>query len=270
MYKKTSTEMDYITECGKRLGAILETLSTLVHPGVTALEIDQEAERLIREAGGVPAFKGYTTRKSDPPFPSTICASLNTELVHGIATKEKVIKDGDIFSIDIGMQYPAGSGEGQNGNGYFTDTAITLPIGDVPKDIKRLLAVTREALEVGIDAVQIGGTIADIGKAVETYVNNAGTYGIVRDLVGHGVGHAVHEDPRVPNVYDKDLESWRIEPGVVIAIEPMMTLGGHAIRVDDDGWTISPADQSLCAHFEHTIVVTESGPSVVTRRTSET
>lgn len=261
--------MAHIIEGGKRLGGVLEAISKMAVPGANAWEIDQEAERLIRNAGGVPAFKGYKTRKSDPPFPSTICASLNTELVHGIATKDKVLKEGDIFSIDIGMQYPANSGEGQDGNGYFTDTAITLPIGTISENIQQLLDVTRQSLEIGIAAVKLGGTIADIGRAVEDYVHASGTYGIVRDLVGHGVGHAVHEDPRVPNFYDKDLESWKIEPGVVIAIEPMITLGGYAIKVDDDGWTISPSDGSLSGHFEHTIVVAEDGPVVATRRPRE-
>jgi methionyl aminopeptidase len=269
MYLKQPDEIKKISEGGKILAEILEHLAKMVTPGMTALDVDREAERLIREAGGIPAFKGYRGRKSDPPFPGTICASINTDLVHGIPTKEKILKDGDIFSIDIGMQYPANSGQGQGGNGYFTDTALTIAVGEIPEPIKQLLSVTKKALEVGIAAVKIGGTIADIGKAVEQYVNSAGTYGIVRDLVGHGVGHAVHEDPRVPNFYDRELESWKIEPGVAIAIEPMITMGDYRVKVADDGWSISTVDESLSAHFEHTIVVTKDGPEVVTRRPHE-
>jgi methionyl aminopeptidase len=269
MYIKKPAELAAIREGGKLMGVILEDLSKLVRPGVTAWDIDQEAERRIRAVGGIPAFKGYRTRRSDPPFPSTICFSRNEELVHGIATKEKIIAAGDLVSLDIGMQYPANSGTGENGNGFFTDTAITIPVGKVSQEILKLLDVTRGSMEAGIEAVRLGGTIAAIGRAVETYVHAAGKYGIVRDLVGHGVGHAVHEDPRVPNYYDKKLEDWIIAPGVSIAIEPMITMGDYRVEIADDGWTIMPLDRSMNAHFEHTIIVTEAGPEVVTRRPSE-
>jgi methionyl aminopeptidase len=243
----------------------LQKLSKMCAPGVSAWDIDQKAEKLILSAGGVPAFKGYRGSQEDRPFPSTICASVNEELVHGVATKDKILREGDIFSIDIGMRWPVKSGQ----KGYFTDTALTVAIGKIPQKTKKLMAVTQEALEVGIRACRIGGTIADIGRAIENYVRSQGKYGIVEDLVGHGVGHAVHEEPRVPNYYDKYLEKWKIEPGVVIAIEPMITLGSHKVTVADDDWTILTSDQSLCAHYEHTIVVTESGPVVATRRPEE-
>ncbi len=261
-YIKKAEEMRAIIDGGKLMGGILERLVCLAVPGVTGAVLDMEAERLIREAGGVPAFKGYRGRKSDPPFPGTMCFSVNKELVHGIPTKEKIIHGGDIVSLDIGMRWPGK-------NGYFTDTAVTVIVGNAPKEVKKLIEVTREALEAGIRAVTVGGTIADIGKAVETYVKSQGSYGIICDLVGHGVGHAVHEEPRVPNYYDKSLESWKIEPGVVIAIEPMISLGGHAVETADDGWTILTKDRSFSAHFEHTIVVTEDGPIVATRRPLE-
>ncbi|MEK7623261.1 MAG: type I methionyl aminopeptidase, partial [Patescibacteria group bacterium] len=215
---------------------------------------------------------GYRGRRGDPPFPSVVCFSVNHELVHGIATKEKVIKNGDIVSIDIGMEYPNSKFQIPNSKhvgGYFTDTAVTITVGKVPKEIEKLLNVTKEALEAGIRAAKVGNTVADIGRAVETYVKSQGNYGIVRDLVGHGVGHAVHEEPRVPNYYDKAQEKWVLEPGVVIAIEPMITLGTHEVETLDDQWTICPVDKSLNAHFEHTIVITENGPVVVTRRPGE-
>ena len=274
-YLKTPEEMKIIAKSGRVLGKILKKLAKMSKPGVSTWEIDQEAEKLIKKAGGKPAFKGFKGKESDPPFPTTICASLNDELVHGIATKNKILKKGDIFSIDIGMEWPVESkklkvksekiGEG----GYFTDTSITVAIGKVPEEVEKLLKVTQESLLVGIKAIKIGGTIADIGRAIENYVQSQGNYGIVRDLVGHGVGHEVHEEPRVPNYYDKKLEDWKIEPGVVIAIEPMITLGDYHIVTAADGWGISTVDHSLCAHFEHTICVTEKGVVVATRRPGE-
>ncbi len=261
MYIKKEEEIKQIIEGGKIIGRILEELSKMVKPGISAWEIDQQAEKLIRDAGGAPAFKGYKSRPNDPPFPTTICASVNEEVVHGIATKDKILKEGDIFSIDIGMQYPAK-------NGYFTDTALTVAVGEIPDETKKLLQETKKCLEIGIKQCVVGNTIADIGKAIQNYIEPLG-YGVVRDLVGHGVGHAVHEDPRVPNFYDKELESWKLEPGVVIAIEPMITIGSYEIETATDGWSISTVDKSLSAHFEHTIIITEDGPIVATRRPNE-
>lgn len=258
-YIKTSEEMEKIKQGGKILGEILEKLAKMAKPGVSTWEIDQKAEKLIKKAGGIPSFKGYQGRKTDRPFPCAICASINDELVHGIASKEKILKEGDIFSIDIGMEW----------KGYFTDTSITVPIGKVPEKTLKLLAVTKQALEIGIKAVKIGGTIADIGRAIEEFVKSQGNYGIVRDLVGHGVGHGIHEEPRIPNYYDKKLESWVIQPGVVIAIEPMITMGDYHIKTANDGWSISAADGSLCAHFEHTVIAAEKGITVATRRPHE-
>lgn len=271
MYIKNEKEIKLIIEGGKIIGEILENISEMVKPGVSALEIDKKAEKLIKKAGGVPAFKNYKSKPNDPPFPSTICASINEEIVHGIATKEKVLKDGDIFSIDIGMEWPCNKKQEKRKkkqNGYFTDTAITVIVGNVPEKTKKLLSATKEVLEIGIKQCVAGNTIADIGKAIQEYIEPLG-YGIVRDLVGHGVGHAVHEEPRVPNFYDKDLESWILEPGVVIAIEPMITIGDYKIETAGDGWSISTVDKSLNAHFEHTIVITENGPVVATRRPKE-
>ncbi|EKE07330.1 MAG: hypothetical protein ACD_18C00119G0009 [uncultured bacterium] len=267
-YIKKQEEIQFIIEGGKILGEILEKIAKMVRPNISAYEIDMEAERLIVEAGGRPAFKGYRTRKSDPPFPSTICASVNTEVVHGIATKDKILKEGDIFSIDIGMQYPLNCGLGKGGNGFFTDTALTVAVGDIPEKTKQLLNVTKKSLELAIEKCFVGNSIALIGKTIENYIDPQG-YGIVRDLVGHGVGHEVHEEPRVPNYYDRDLESWKLEKNAVIAIEPMITMGDYHVETADDGWGILTIDNSLSAHFEHTIIITKDGPLVVTRRPSE-
>ena len=224
---------------------------------------------MIREAGGAPAFKGYRPGESYPPFPATICASINEEVVHGIPSKERILKDGDILSIDIGMKY-AKSQKSKvfSQKSYFVDTAVTIPIGKIPEKIQQLIDATKQALEIGIGQCHVGQTIADIGKAIQSWVEPQG-YGIVRDLVGHGVGHALHEDPRVPNYFEKELEAWKLEPGVVIAIEPMITMGSWRVKTGDDKWTIVTKDKSLSAHFEHTVIVTEDGPVVATRRPGE-
>jgi methionyl aminopeptidase len=260
-YKKSTQEVQTILEGGKILGSILDTLSRMVAPGVSAADIDAQAEELIRDAGGVPAFKGYRVNINDPAFPSTICLCVDDEIVHGIPTKNKILKDGQLCSIDIGMRWP-------KKRGLYTDTAITVPVGSLSKEKQQLLSVTRAALDAGIDACQIGNTIVDIGRAIEQSVKQSGTYGIVRDLVGHGVGHAVHEEPRVPNYVDTALGQWKLEPGVVIAIEPMITLGSQQIRVDDDAWTIRTIDGSVSAHVEHTIAITQDGPVIATQRSA--
>ena len=267
-YKKNKEEIDYLKKGGVIIGEILEKLGKMVKPGISAWEIDKEAERMIREAGGRPAFKNFRSSKNEPPFPTTICASRNDEIVHGIASKDKVLQNGDIFSIDIGMQWPLNCGKGENGNGFFTDTAITVLVGDVDEKTKQLVNVTKKALEVGIKQCKVGNTVADIGQAIQDYIEPQG-YGIVRDLVGHGVGHGVHEEPRVPNYYEQAMENWVLEEGVVIAIEPMVTIGDYNIKVADDGWSISTSDGSLSSHQEHTVVITKDGPMVITRRPEE-
>jgi methionyl aminopeptidase len=247
----------------------------LVRPGVSGWEIDEEAERLIRAAGGLPAFKGYGDG-AHGPFPATICFSLNEEVVHGIPTKQKIIKSGDVVKLDIGMEYPTGKlkikrtqdTNNKRTRGYYTDTAITVIAGEADEKVKKLLADTKESLYRGISASVVGASVVDIGRAVQSYLEPKG-YGIVRDLVGHGVGHEVHEEPRVPNFVDKSLSSWILEPGVVIAIEPMVTLGDYRVRTAKDGWGIATRDNSLTAHFEHTVVITKDGPVVATLRPGE-
>ena len=287
MLVKPKSDIQQIKKGGKILGEILSQLVKLCQPGVSTAEIDEVAERMILKAGGLPAFKGYKNRPEDIPFPSTICASLNHELVHGIARKDVILKDGDIFSMDIGMEWPvekkqnekikslsrAESRDQNNGlkfkKGFFTDTAITVAVGEIPNKTKELMKVTKEALEIGIRAIKPGKSIASIGRAIEKYVSSAGKYGIVRDLVGHGVGHDVHEDPRIPNYYDPKLEKFIIKTGMVLAIEPMISLGNYKVKTGPDGWTIVMADGSLCAHYEHTVVVTDNGCEVATRRPEE-
>ncbi len=241
------------------MGRILDDLAKMCRPGISTWEIDSAAEKMIIEVGGRPAFKGYKNRPSDNPFPSTICASINEELVHGIAKKDRILKNGDIFSIDIGMEW----------SGLYTDTAVTVAIGKIPAKTRELMRITQESLERAIEVIKPGNTVADIGKAVEDYVKSQGKYGIVRDLVGHGVGHAVHEEPRIPNYYDRNLDYIVLKPGMVVAVEPMISLGGWRVNTASDGWTIVMSDGSLSAHFEHTVIITKSGNIVATRRPSE-
>jgi len=265
MLIKTKEEIKKIKQGGKIIGKVLSELSKMAKPGISTLEIDERAEELITKAGGRPSFKGYMTNTYDPPFPTTICASLNHGLVHGIAKREVILQNGDVFSIDIGMEHPVNKG----GRGYYTDTAITLTVGEVEPKVKELLRVTRQALEVAIKTVKPGISVADIGGAIEKYVKSQGKYGIIRDLVGHGVGHEVHEEPRIPNYYDKRLANFILKPGMVIAIEPMISLGGHEIQTATDGWTIEMADGSICAHYEHTLAIIKNGCEVMTRRPGE-
>ena len=243
------------------MGVILEKLAKMAAPGVTLAQLDTEAERLIVECGGAPSFKGYKARAGDTPFPSTICACVNEELVHAPGNRDRALHTGDILSIDIGMRWPAK-------DGFYTDTALTIPLGPIKKEVELLLERTQKVLEIGIAEVRPGKSIADIGRAIENYLKPFG-YGIVRALVGHGVGYKVHEPPQVPNYYQKALENVKIEPGMVLALEPMVTLGTHEVKTLDDGWTIVPADDSLCAHFEHTVIATDGDPVVVTRRPEE-
>ncbi len=271
MLIKTAEEIQLIKENGELIGKILEDLANLCKPGVTPYEIDKEAEKRIVAAGGKPAFKGYKTRFSEVAFPATICASVNEQIVHGIPGKTP-LKDGDIFTIDIGMVYPDEKMQKRNSKlkrGFYTDTALTIPIGNVSPKNRKLIQVTHDSLEAGIAAAKPGNSVADIGRAVESCVKSQGKYGIIRDLVGHGVGHEVHEEPRIPNYYDSSLEHIILKPGMVIAIEPMLSLGGWRVVTADDGWTINMADGSRSAHFEHTIIITKTGNVVATRRPSE-
>lgn len=265
MQIKKPEDIKTLKKGGKILGRILSELIKMCKPGVSTWEIDKAAEEMIIKAGGRPAFKYFKNHPTEPPFPATICASFNDEIVHGIPKKESLLKNGDLFSIDIGMEYPVG----KRTVSMFTDTAITVVVGKTEKKNYDLLAVTSQALEVGIEAVKPGAGISEIGRAIEKFVKSQGKYGIIRDLSGHGVGYAVHEEPWIPNYYDKRLDNYIMKPGMVLALEPMITLGGWRIVTAPDGWTIKTTDNSLCAHFEHTVVVTQKGCEVITRRPEE-
>jgi methionyl aminopeptidase len=245
---KSAREIDLMAQGGRILGATVVALREAVRPGISTGELDQIAENFIRSHdGAVPAFKGLYD------FPGSICSSVNNEIVHGIPSKKRVLKDGDIVSLDVGVGY----------KGYFTDSATTVGVGDISDEAKRLLNVTQQSLDAGIAAATIGNHIGDIGAAVQAVVEKAG-FSVVRDLVGHGIGVEFHEEPQVPN-YGKPKRREKLVPGLTIAIEPMVNVGGPATRTLPDRWTIVTIDGSLSAHFEHTVAITESGPRVLTR-----
>lgn len=248
---KTKEQIDTIREGGKILAEVLKEVGKAVAPGVSTKALDDLAYKLIKERGGEPAFLNYKPEGHIKAFPASLCTSINTEIVHGIPNEKNILKEGDIISIDLGIKY----------KGFFTDHAVTLPVGNISKDLKALLNDTREALYVGIEAARGGNTVGDIGYAIESFVNKR--YGIIKDLSGHGVGVEIHEDPFVPN-FGKKGKGEKLVPGMVIAIEPMLTLGGDDIDVAGDGYTIRTSDGSQNAHFEHTILITEGEAEILT------
>ncbi len=248
---KTKEEIELLRESGKRLAAVLQAVKAEIKPGVTTAYLDQVAERLIREGGDTPPFKNYTPHGARKPFPAALCVSVNDEIVHGIPG-DRVLNEGDIVSIDLGLTH----------KGMITDAALTVPVGKIPPPLAKLLEETERGLYEGIRVAKVGARIGDIGAAIEKVAHTHG-YGIVRELGGHGVGHAVHEDPYVPNYGSKGTGPL-LKSGMVLALEPMFMLGAEDISILPDGYTIITEDGSLSAHFEHTIVITESGPEIVT------
>jgi methionyl aminopeptidase len=245
---KSSREIELMAQGGRILGETIRKLEEEVRPGLSTAELDAVAEAFIRShEGAVPAFKGLYG------FPGSICTSINDEIVHGIPSKKRVLREGDIVSIDVGVGY----------KGYYTDSAVTVGVGTVDAKTATLLAVTARALESGIAAARVGNHIGDIGAAVQAVVESAG-FSVVRDLVGHGIGVEFHEEPQVPN-YGKPKRREKLVPGLTLAIEPMVNVGGPATRTLTDRWTIVTADGSRSAHFEHTVAITENGPRVLTR-----
>jgi methionyl aminopeptidase len=245
---KSPREVDIMAQGGVILAATLGVLREAVRPGISTGELDQIAEEFIRSHdGATPAFKGLYG------FPGSICTSVNNEIVHGIPSRKRVLEEGDLVSLDAGVGY----------RGYFTDSATTVGVGSVSAEAERLLQVTQESLDAGLEAAVAGNHIGDIGAAVQRVVEAAG-FTVVRDLVGHGIGVEFHEDPQVPN-YGKPKRREKLVPGLTIAIEPMVNVGGPATRQMPDKWTIVTLDGSLSAHFEHTVAITDGGPRVLTR-----
>jgi methionyl aminopeptidase len=248
---KSKEEIDILREGGRRLGAILAKVAQKVRPGVSTFELDQYAYELIREGGDEPAFLNYKPDGHHKAFPASLCTSVNNEVVHGIPRKDKILKEGDIICIDLGLKH----------KGLFTDHAVTVAVGAISKESQKLIDATREALAVGIEQAVAGNTVGDIGHAIEAFVNKR--YGIVRELSGHGVGKHIHEDPYVPN-FGKKGKGAKLVPGMVIAIEPMLNVGRADIVSMSDGYTIKTADGARSAHFEHTVLITDGEPEILT------
>ena len=250
---KTAEEIEILREGGRRLASILATVASAVKPGVTALELDAVAQAEIAKLGDSAAFLGYKPVGHRIAFPAALCVSNNAEVVHGIPKDKTVLREGDVVSIDLGLKHA----------GMFTDHAITVAVGAISKEKEKLLRVTREAMHAGIEAIVPGARVGDIGHAIESYIKKEGKYGIVRDLAGHGVGRAIHEDPFVPN-FGKKGTGEKLVPGMVIAIEPMVTLGTEYLAEARDGYTLVTEDGSSAAHFEHTVLVTDTGYEILT------
>ena len=244
---KSPAEIGRMRAANALVAQVLGELAAMVAPGVSPLDLDAAAEKSVRAAGAEPAFKGYRG------YPATLCASVNEQVVHGIPNK-RPLAAGDIVSLDMGVKL----------NGFYGDSAVTVPVGPVSDDMKRLLRVTEEALEQGIAQVRIGGRISDIGHAIQRHVEASG-FTVVREFVGHGIGASLHEEPQIAN-YGEPGRGPRLAEGMTLAIEPMVNMGKPSVKVLADGWTAVTRDGSLSAHFEHTVAVTKNGPLIMTLR----
>jgi len=245
---RSAAELERMRAAGRLVGEVLTALAAAVEPGVSTQDLDAIAERMIVGAGATPAFKGYHG------YPATICSSINEEVIHGIPSLQRALQEGDIISIDVGASL----------DGYYGDSAITVPVGRISDEAATLLRVTEDALYKAIDVVKPGGRVSDIGHAVQQHVEAHG-FSVVREFVGHGIGQRMHEDPQVPN-YGEAGRGPRLAEGMVLAIEPMVNAGKPAVKVLGDGWTAVTKDRSLSAHFEHTVVVTADGAWILTAR----
>ena len=244
---KSPREIEIMARGGKILAATLAHVRGEVRPGVTTKDLDAIAEQFIRShEGATPAFKGLYG------FPASVCTSINEEIVHGIPSTRRVLREGSIVSVDVGVCV----------DGFHADAATTVPVGEIATETARLLEVTQQALAAGVAQAKLGNHVGDIGHAVQEVAEGAG-FGVVRELVGHGVGQRMHEDPQVPN-HGQPHRGPRLQAGMTLAIEPMITLGDYTTRILDDKWTVVTADGSLAAHFEHTVAITKDGPRILT------
>lgn len=242
---KSGREIELMREAGRILAHVHDELGKMLKPGISTLDIDRTGERLIRSFGCVPSFKNYNG------YPASICVSVNDEVVHGIPNKHRILREGDIVSLDAGVIY----------NGYHSDAARTHAIGQISSEAQQLIRVTKECFFEGIKYARAGNHLNDISSAIEAYAKHFG-YGVVRDLVGHGVGKALHEDPEVPN-FSQKRKGIRLRPGMTLAIEPMINMGRGDVVWQDDDWTVVTDDGSLSAHYENTVLITEGEPEIL-------
>ncbi len=246
---KSRAEIEKMYRAGQLVAQVLNSLCEMVNPGVTTRQLDEHAEKSIREAGAIPTFKGYRR------YPYSICTSINEQVVHGFPS-ERVLKEGDIISIDCGATL----------GGYVGDSAVTVPVGVISREAQDLINVTRNSLYCAIEKMRLGNRLYDVSYAVQAHVEPLG-YTVVRDFCGHGIGTAMHEEPQVPN-YGNPGKGPRLREGWVLAIEPMVNIGSHEVRIEKDGWTVTTIDKKLSAHFEHTIAILAEGPWILTELNS--
>lgn len=251
--RKTPIEIERMHASGQLVARILAALRDMVAPGITTMDLEHVADRMIREAGAKAAFKGYMVPHIKRRFPATLCTSVNDEVVHGIPSRRCVLREGDIVKVDCGVQL----------DGYYGDSATTIPVGRVPAPTERLLRVAREALDLGIQQAEVGRRLYDLSGAVQRHVEGNGM-AVVREFAGHGIGRRLHEDPAVPNFVDRTARNVRLRVGMVLAIEPMVVTGRPKTRVLRDRFTIVTEDGSPAAHFEHCVAITQAGPRLLT------
>jgi len=252
--RKTPAELEKMRRSGLLVWQVLQKLSATAGEGVTTMDLEVAAEKMIADAGARPAFKGYYVPAAGQKYKYVLCTSVNEEVVHGVPSSKRILKRGDVVSVDTGVYL----------DGYYGDSAVTLPIGEVSDETRRLLAVTRESLELAIQKAREGNRLFDVCGTVEQHVVSNG-FSVVREYVGHGIGTQLHEEPQVPNFVDRKNENPRLRSGMVLAIEPMVNAGKAETKVLSDRWTAVTKDGSFSAHFEHCVAVTENGPWVLTR-----
>ncbi len=251
--RKTAAELEKMRRSGLLVSRILGELARMVGEGVSTYDLERVAEKMIQDAGARPAFKGYYVPAVGARYPYVLCTSVNDEVVHGMPSPKRLLKKGDVVSIDTGVEL----------DGYYGDSAVTVPVGEVGERNRQLLAVTQEALQLAIQKVRPGNRLFDVCGAVERHVVTNG-FSVVREYVGHGIGTSLHEEPQIPNYVDRKNENPRLKEGMVLAIEPMVNAGRGETRVLADGWTAATKDGSYSAHFEHCVAVTSNGPWVLT------
>jgi methionyl aminopeptidase len=249
---RSKREIDCLRRSNRIVAAVFREVKKMVSPGVTTKELDREAERLIRSLGGIPAFKGYKPPGYRSAFPASMCVSVNEEVVHGIPGARK-LQEGDIVSLDVGVLL----------DGYYGDAAMTLPVGTISEEAKRLIEVTERALYVGIEKAKVGNRLSDISHVIQAYAEEQG-FSVVRDFVGHGIGKSLHENPQIPNFGPPD-QGPRLREGMIFALEPMINAGSWQVTRLGDEWTIVTADGRLSAHFEHSIALTDGDPEILSR-----
>jgi methionyl aminopeptidase len=250
---KTDHELERMREANRIVAVVLDEIAARIRPGVSTLELDEWAEGRIIGLKGLPAFKGYGGHSGGKPFPATLCTSINQQVVHGIPAGTCLLREGDIIGIDVGVIY----------DGYHGDGARTYAVGSVTPQASELMTTCQKSLQLGIAAARSGNHLGDIAKAIDGCVRAAG-FSVVRDLSGHGIGRSLHEDPQILNYYD-GRRGARLKSRMTLAIEPMINAGGWEVRTLDDGWTVVTCDNSLSAHYEHTVVLTDNGPEILTR-----